>query len=192
MNKESGQPTEAKEKVMFKPGGASKESDQKESDQKSIQPTPESSKSVINDYNKDDGEYKINVIKDYHGGLDLTHLNKKDPNFQYRWLNKDKANLAKKTHNILSAMGGWQLCGRTHLKKRLEIADADIAADGLYYRGSDLVLSFMPKDLYAEKKAMKQTRANEPLEVIAGKKKGVDFGSNKEGDTAIKVKVEVE
>ena len=161
-------------------------------EEKKVQPTPETSKSVINDYNKDDGEYKINVIKDYHGGLDVTHLNKKDPNFQYRWLNSNKANLAKKTHNILSAMGGWQLCGRTHLKTRLDIADADIGADGLYYRGSDLVLSFMPMELYKEKEAMKRTRANAPLEAIASKTKGVNFGANKEGDTAIKVKVEVE
>ena len=78
MEKESGQPTVEKDPV---------------SEKKDEQPTPETSNAIINDYNKDDGEYKINVIKDYHGGLDITHLNKQDPHFQYRWLNSNKANL---------------------------------------------------------------------------------------------------
>ena len=160
MEKEIGQPTvgqPTKEKEKIAPSGGS---------------------SVINDYNKDDGEYKINVIKDYHGGLDITHLNKKDPNFQYRWLNSNKANLAKKTHNILSAMGGWQLCGRTHLKEKLGIAEPDIGVDGLYYRGSDLVLAFMPIELYKEKEAMKQIGANAPVDAIHKKLKD---GSPTEG-----------
>ena len=52
--------------------------------------------------NEDDGEYKINVIKDYYGAIDITFLNKKDPNYEYRWLNSRPEILSIKTSNTRS------------------------------------------------------------------------------------------
>lgn len=133
---------------------------------------------VKKDYNEEDGEYRLNVIEDYYGGIDVTHLNKKDPRYQYRWLNSSPKNLAIKTGNVLVQKGGWQLCPRMHLIKNLGINEADISADGLYRRGSDLVLAFMPKELYAKKAELKQRRANEPMDAIT---KQIESGSASEG-----------
>jgi hypothetical protein len=45
--------------------------------------------------------------------------------------------------------GGWQLANREHLL-RIGIEEKFIAPDGLLRRG-DLILAFMPKELYEEK-----------------------------------------
>ncbi len=98
-----------------------------------------------------DPEYKIEVIKDYHGNVDIFYLPKKDPRYEYSFLRADDKNLSLKTSNALFDGGGWQLCGREHLQ-RIGIEDRFISADGLHRRG-DLVLSFIPKHLYKEKLA---------------------------------------
>jgi len=171
MDKEIGQPTDEK-----------KEDEVPEKTEE--QPKIESSRSVIDNYNKDDGEYKINVIRDFYGAIDITFLNKKDENFEYRWLNTNKANLAKKTHNILSALGGWQLCSKKFVMEKLGVAEGDVGPDGLYYRGADLVLAFMPKELYHEKMQLKKKKADSPLEAIFNEKKevgGTGLSGHKEG-----------
>lgn len=117
------------------------------------------------DFNNDDGEYKLNVIADYYGGIDITYLNKKDPNYEYHWLNSDQKNLSIKTSNVLVDRGGWQLCPRKHLVEKLKIAETEVSADGLLRRG-DLVLAFMPKDLYAKKQDFKKKKANERMSAI--------------------------
>lgn len=114
----------------------------------------------------DDGkatsEYKINVIKDYYGRVDIWHLNKKDPNFHYRFLRADTKNLSIKTTNLLFQKGGWQIVPRSHLVNKLGIEKEYISPEGSLKRG-DCVLAFMPKKLWLEKEKHKEERANEPM-----------------------------
>jgi len=123
----------------------------------------------------DDKEYTIEVIMDYDGKIDPFYLSKKDPKYHYRFLKEDHKNLSAKTNNMLFSKGGWQICSRNHLR-RLGIGDRFItepdgkrtdapSADGIY-RVGDLVLAFMPKELFLEKEKVKQRRASEPMESI--------------------------
>lgn len=104
-----------------------------------------------------DSEYKIEVIKDYHGNVDVFYLPKKDPRYEYSFLRADDKNLSMKTGNMLFQGGGWQLCDKPHLL-RIGIEDRFISPDGLHRRG-DLVLAFIPKHLFAEKRADKAKKA---------------------------------
>lgn len=106
-----------------------------------------------------DSEYKIEVIKDYHGNVDIFYLPKKDPRYEYSFLRADDKNLSLKTGNMLFQGGGWQLCDKAHLN-RIGIEDRFISPDGLHRRG-DLVLSFIPKHLYQEKLADKAKKAQD-------------------------------
>jgi hypothetical protein len=109
-------------------------------------------------------EYKIEVIKDYYGKIDVFNLSKKDPRFEYRFLRDDFKNLSKKTNNLLFDGGGWELCQRDHLLK-LGITERFIAPDGLY-RVGDTILARMPKELYAEKIEVKRKRAAAPMSMV--------------------------
>ena len=111
-----------------------------------------------------DPEYKIEVIKDYYGNMDPFYLPNKDPRYEYSFARADDKNLSIKTGNMLFQGGGWQLCGREHLK-RIGIEDRYIGPDGLHRRG-DLVLAFIPKHLYAEKLANKKQRADSMMEAV--------------------------
>lgn len=104
-----------------------------------------------------DSEYKIEVIKDYHGNVDIFYLPNKDPRYEYSFVRNDDKNLSLKTGNMLFQGGGWQLCNRDHLL-RIGIGDRFISADGLHRRG-DLVLAFIPKHLHQEKLADKSRKA---------------------------------
>jgi len=115
------------------------------------------------DYNEDSAEYKMNVIEDYYGAIDTLHLDREDPKYKYRYLNSNETNLAIKTSNVLADKGGWQLCPRKHLIENLGIDPRRISPDGLYRAGSDLILAFMPKELYQKKVAIKDKRAAERM-----------------------------
>lgn len=117
-----------------------------------------------------DPEYKIEVIKDYHGNVDIFYLPKKDPRYEYRFLRADDKNLSICTGNMLFQGGGWQLCDKTHLL-RIGIDDRYISPDGLHRRG-DLVLAFIPKHLHAEKVANEVKKANQAQESIDARIKG--------------------
>lgn len=106
-----------------------------------------------------DGDYKITVIKDYDGKVDAFYLSKKDPKYEYRYLADNPENLSRKTGNMLFQGEGWQLCGREHLG-RIGIAKEFVSPDG-FYRMGDLILSFMPKELYKQKMAHKDEKAKE-------------------------------
>lgn len=112
-----------------------------------------------------DEEYKIEVIKDYHGRVDPFFLTHKDQNYAYRFLRDEQKNLNLKTNNMLFQRGGWQLVGRDHAIKRLKISGKYISTDGLVRRG-DLVLAFMPKKLFEEKEKQKLKEANEPISQV--------------------------
>lgn len=104
-----------------------------------------------------DDEYKITVIKDYDGKVDNFYLSKKDPKYEYRYLADNQQNLSRRTGNMLFQGEGWQLCGREHLK-RLGIENEFISPDG-FYRMGDLILAFIPKELYRQKIAHKEEKA---------------------------------
>jgi len=109
-------------------------------------------------------EYNIEVIRDYDGKIDPFYLDKKDPEYHYRFLRNDFKNLSKKTGNVLFQGAGWQLVQSVHLKK-LGIADRFIAPDGLY-RVGDTVLARMPKKLFEEKQAHKVKEANSVMDAV--------------------------
>lgn len=111
-----------------------------------------------------DSEYKIEVIKDYHGNVDIFYLPNKDPRYAYSFIRADDKNLSMKTGNMLFQGGGWQLCDKAHLL-RIGIGDRFISADGTHRRG-DLVLGFIPKHLYQEKLADKARKAKASEESI--------------------------
>ncbi len=122
-----------------------------------------------------DAEYQIEVIKDYYGNVDIFYLPKKDPRYEYRFLRADDKNLSLATGNMLLQGGGWQLCGKEHCI-RIGIQEKFLNANGQYQLG-DLLLSFIPKHLYAEKRAHEHEKANAPLKAIEEKMKkgfGVD------------------
>ena len=120
----------------------------------------------------EDGDYTLEVIKDYYGRVDPFYLSKKDPNYEYRFLRYDDKNLSLKTGNLLFQQGGWQMCLRQHLVK-IGIAERFISSDGLYRVGEN-VLAFMPKKLFQEKEADRIKKANAPMEAIKKKLKDGD------------------
>lgn len=123
-----------------------------------------------------DSEYKIEVIKDFYGNVDIFHLPKKDPRYEYRFLRADDKNLSLATGNMLFQGGGWQLCDRTHCL-RIGLQEKYLDPNG-HYRLGDLLLAFIPKHLYAEKRAYEDKKAKDQLTNIEKKmKEGFSDGS---------------
>ena len=110
------------------------------------------------------GEYNVEIIRDYYGNVDPFYLSKKDPDYAYRFLRDEHKNLSIKTGNLLFQKGGWQICPREHLV-RLGLKDSDISADGMLRRG-DTILAFMPKKLHKEKDVYKQEQADAPMNAV--------------------------
>ena len=110
------------------------------------------------------GEYSAEIIRDYYGAIDPFYLSKKDPEFAYRFLRDEPKNLSTKRSNLLLQKGGWQVVPREHLK-RLGVKDEEIAPDGMLRRG-DTILAFMPKKLFDEKVAYKQSKSREQMTTI--------------------------
>lgn len=113
----------------------------------------------------DTSEYTIQVIADNGVNIDPTILPKKDPNFEYYFIRDEHKNIAKKTSALLYQMGGWQIVPKEHSVKKLGIAEKMLAADGSY-RVGELILTFMPKKLYAKKKAEESRRTNERMQEV--------------------------
>jgi hypothetical protein len=111
-----------------------------------------------------DGDYHLNIVKDYDEKIDPFYLSRKDPDFEYRFLRDDKRNLNIKTGNLLFQKGGWQICPPSHLDK-LGIKIEDRSPDGLLRRG-DTILAFMPMKLFKEKEAHRAERAKSPIEAV--------------------------
>jgi len=109
------------------------------------------------------GEYNVEIIRDYYGNVDPFYLSKKDPDYAYRFLRDEHKNLSIKTGNLLFQKGGWQICPREHLVK-LGIKESEIS-DGMLRRG-DTILAYMPKKLFEEKNAYKEKQANAPMDAI--------------------------
>lgn len=110
-------------------------------------------------------EYNLEVIKDYYGAVDIFYLNKKDPLYEYRYLNVSEQNMSSKTSNLLFKHGGWMVVPKKHLIEKMGIKEGMLDALGRY-RVGDTVLAFIPKDLWKEKEEKKQEEANAPLKAI--------------------------
>jgi hypothetical protein len=134
-----------------------------------------------------DPEYTLNIVQDFDGAVDLFYLNKSDPNFEYRWLRNDDRNLVMRTSSLMldskgevkvAQRGGWQICPRTHLLRTKICTEKELAPDGTLQRGGDVVLAFMPKDLYAKKEAFVKKEADAPMKSV---KRLIDKGDNSVG-----------
>jgi len=110
--------------------------------------------------------YDLQVILDYDGKIDVTYLEKKDPAYAYHYLNTRPENLAKKTSNLLFQGGGWQIVPREHCLNKLGIKPEQLAADGSYRVGVDLVLARMPRELNEKLKAYKNKEAQAPMKAV--------------------------
>lgn len=117
-----------------------------------------------NEFN-DTPEYTLQVIADNGVNIDPTILPKKDPNFEYYFIRDDNKNIAKKTSALLYQMGGWQIVPKGHLVNKCGISEKMLAPDGSY-RVGELILAFMPKKLYAKKKAEESRRTNERMQAV--------------------------
>lgn len=122
-----------------------------------------------------DSDYTLEIVKDFDGAIDLFYLNKSDPNFYYRWLKRKDENLAMKTTALrlnsqgeipVSQVGGWQIVPRNHLLRMGICSEKELQPDGTYMRGGEMVLAFMPKDLWEKKKAFKQKEAEAPMRQV--------------------------
>jgi len=116
-------------------------------------------------------EYTLEVISDNEPGSDIFRIPHKDPKFEYRFLREDKANMNIKTSNLLMLKGGWQICPIKHLE-RIGIDKKFLHPDGSF-RVGELILAFMPKELFAKK--MKEDRRKTD-EAMAGVKRLVEQG----------------
>jgi len=117
--------------------------------------------------------YDAKIILDYDGAVDITRLEKASPAYAYRYLNTDSGNIAVKTSNLLYAGGGWQIVPRDHALS-IGIRKEQLAPDGTYRLGKDLVLARMPKDLYEKKMKKKTDKANKKMGIIDEKLEGED------------------
>lgn len=111
-------------------------------------------------------KYDASIILDFDGAVDITFLEKKDPNYKYRYLNTNGLNLATKTSNLLLKGGGWQIVPKDHCTEVLGLRPETLASDGTYRVGVDLILARMPMDLYKKKEAHKIEEANKPMKAI--------------------------
>ena len=111
-----------------------------------------------------DEDYKIEVIKDYYGNVDIFYLPKKDPRYEYRFLRADDKNLSLATGNMLLQGGGWQLADKAHCL-RIGIQEKYLDPNG-HYKLGDLLLAFIPKHLYAEKRSHEDKRAKDQMDAI--------------------------
>ena len=109
--------------------------------------------------------YDAKIILDYDGAVDITRLENANPAYAYRYLNTDSANIATKTSNLLYAGGGWQIVPRDHALS-IGIREEQLAPDGTYRLGKDLILARMPKDLYEKKMKHKTDKANKKMDAI--------------------------
>lgn len=117
-------------------------------------------------------EYTMEVLMDNEEGSDIFRIPNKDPKFAYRFLSDRKENISVKTSNLLLNKGGWQICPMKHLE-RIGIKKEVLHPDGSY-RVGELILAFMPKELF-DKKVAEDRRKSSSAE--AGVQRLVDGDS---------------
>ena len=137
------------------------------SDNNSVKTIEEIKAPTLENFQKgsEDGEYSINISKDFYGHVDPFYLGKTNPAFRYRFLYIKHENLFNKTNNQLLQKGGWCIVNKAHVEKYLPEYLKDIGPDGLLRRG-DQVLSFMPIEFYNEKQKHKDERNKAPMKAV--------------------------
>lgn len=118
-------------------------------------------------------EYTMEVIADNEPGADIFRIPSKDTNFEYRFLKDTKENMSVKTSNLLFLKGGWQVCPVKHLL-RIGISKDLLHPDGSF-RVGELILAFMPKELFVKKQKEDRRKANAAM---AGVKRLVEEGDS--------------
>lgn len=135
-------------------------------------------------------EYTMDVIADNEAGADLFRVPNKDSKFEYRFLRDDKTNMNIKTSNLLYLKGGWQVVPTSHLIK-IGFKKELLQPDGCYKVG-ELVLAFMPKELFLKKMKNEQKKIDTAMAgvqaIVDGKSRinhegvhGISKGSLKRG-----------
>lgn len=92
--------------------------------------------------------------KKARAGFDMLEVRNKDPNMHYRWLNKNKLNMARKTGHL-----GYEICDgkeqsvlseNTRIKKGTDVSGA--------IEVGDLVLAKIPKDKFEENRKVHESK----------------------------------
>ncbi len=109
-------------------------------------------------------EYTMEVISDNEPGADIFRIPNKDPMFEYRFLKDTKENMSVKTSNLLLLKGGWQVVPKSHLL-RIGINKDLLHPDGSFHVG-ELILAFMPKQLFQKKLAEDRRKSNAAMEGV--------------------------
>jgi len=130
---------------------------------------------VVQGSNEFGDEYTLDVISDNEPGADIFRIPNKDPKFEYRFLRDTKENMSVKTSNLLMLKGGWQVVPLKHLE-RIGLDKKLLHPDGSF-RVGELILAFMPKELFQKKMARDRATSDEAM---AGVKRLVE-----EGDTSL-------
>lgn len=95
-----------------------------------------------------------------HQALELT---KRDPNFRYRWANKDDLNLDRKTNE------GWVFAGKDEAKHlRLKTVEAGSGEVGAQIGYRDLVLMKIPEEQAKAREAYYADRTAEQTKGLKG------------------------
>lgn len=113
--------------------------------------------------NEFNDEYTLQVIFD-NENADIFRIPNPDPNFSYRFLQVDDKNMARKTSNLLTQQGGWQVCPSEHCA-RIGFDKNILTPDGSYRIGEH-VLAFMPMGHFEKKEQAKAKKANARMEQI--------------------------
>lgn len=130
----------------------------------------------LKDSGKDLG-YNLAIVEDRNSKVDLFYIPNKDLKYEYRFLNIKDSNLSLKTHTLLHAKGGWQICPKNHCLE-IGINEDKLDVDG-HYRVIDTILSRIPKELYEKKEKYKKEKAQGQIDRVNNLIKKGDPGAER-------------
>ena len=97
---------------------------------------------------------ELEILKDFYV-IDRLYVERKDPNYVYRWLRDQNINISLKTSND-PQIGFWKICQPEDLDE-MKVDPKLRSADGLLRRG-DLILARMPRPVYERKTEIRTER----------------------------------
>lgn len=127
---------------------------------------------VLSASNEFNNEYSIKTKMDF-GSVDISTIPNPDHRYEYRWIRTDELNMRTKTSNLPKEKGGWDTVKKPHAL-RCGFKEGEIGADGLVHLGSDLVLAFMPKEIYAIKREHEKSNIRSRTDGIMNRAKQGD------------------